>query len=277
MLTMKYNIGEYCVLNNEIVPSHKLDIDISYYGKVLYEVIRVIENVPLFIEEHYERLEKSARNYMMEQLISLDELKNCVAKLLQANNMKECNIKIILRVDKEKNQYLMFINKSYYPTCIDYQRGTKVATANIERSNPNEKLVDDNYKNKCAEIMKRNNVFEILLVDKDEFITEGSRSNVFFVYKNEVITPPEEKVLKGITRSYIMEICKKNNIPIKQKLLSTVELAKIDGVFLTGTSIKVFPVASIDEIQYESAENEIINIISKNYNNEIAEYIKKYY
>jgi len=128
--------------------------------------------------------------------------------------------------------------------------------------------------------MRANNViaekklFEVLLVDENGYITEGSRSNVFFVKGNVVITPPEDQVLVGITRSNIIQICKKNQIPIREELTHTKDLRIMDALFISGTSLKVLPVNSIDEIQIRT-DNALTQKISKLYDELINKYIEE--
>ena len=49
-------------------------------------------------------------------------------------------------------------------------------------------------------LISDNKLYEVLLVDRNGRITEGSRSNVFFVKGNKFYTGPSAMVLVGITR-----------------------------------------------------------------------------
>ena len=50
---------------------------------------------------------------------------------------------------------------------------------------------------------------EILLVDEDGYVAEGPTTNVFLVDAEGVLaTPPQEKVLHGVTRSSILELAR---------------------------------------------------------------------
>ena len=47
---------------------------------------------------------------------------------------------------------------------------------------------------------------------KNNEITEGSRSNIFFLKDETLVTAPDNAVLNGITRKHILEICRENSI-----------------------------------------------------------------
>ena len=89
---------------------------------------------------------------------------------------------------------------------------------------------------------------EILLVDQDGFVAEGPTTNVFWVDAAGVVrTPPEEKVLLGVTRRSILELAKHDGIPVAESKVRPEELMAAPEVFLTGTTAGVWPVASIDD------------------------------
>jgi len=89
---------------------------------------------------------------------------------------------------------------------------------------------------------------EILLVDQDGFVAEGPTTNVFWVDAAGVVrTPPEEKVLLGVTRRSILEIAKHDGLPVAESKVRPEQLMQAHEVFLTGTTAGVWPVASVDD------------------------------
>jgi branched-chain amino acid aminotransferase len=88
---------------------------------------------------------------------------------------------------------------------------------------------------------------EILLVDEQGFVAEGPTTNVFWVGADEVLrTPPEDKVLLGITRLSILELAKHDGLAVSETRVRPAELMVAEEVFLTGTTAGVWPVESID-------------------------------
>jgi D-alanine transaminase len=82
---------------------------------------------------------------------------------------------------------------------------------------------------------------------RDGFITEGSRSNIFFVYKDELYTHPEsDHILSGITRKNIIRIAKEEGVKVIEEALSENKLSLIQEAFITNTSAEVTPVIAFD-------------------------------
>jgi branched-chain amino acid aminotransferase len=95
---------------------------------------------------------------------------------------------------------------------------------------------------------RRRGYDEILLVDERGYIAEGPTTNVFLVdAAGTLVTPAEEAVLHGITRRSILEIARREAIPVKETQVRPEDLFEAAEVFLTGTTAGVWPVASVDD------------------------------
>jgi branched-chain amino acid aminotransferase len=88
---------------------------------------------------------------------------------------------------------------------------------------------------------------EVLLLDADGFVAEGPTTNIFWVDAQGTLrTPPEERVLHGITRRSILEIAKHDGIPAVESRIRPEALQEAAEAFSTGTTAGVWPVESID-------------------------------
>lgn len=88
---------------------------------------------------------------------------------------------------------------------------------------------------------------EILLVDEEGCVAEGPTTNVFLVDAAGVLaTPPEKRVLLGVTRRSILELARDDGLAVEERRIRPEELARAAEVFLTGTSAGVWPVESVD-------------------------------
>ncbi|NJO68668.1 MAG: aminotransferase class IV [Bacteroidetes bacterium] len=193
-------IHQFIIRNGEIYPnvSEKLTNDTT-----IYEVIRIIDGIPLFFEQHYYRLGKSARLINKRLDLSEEKLKQLIHTLINANKQYSGNIKIIVDYDNETGLSLSKIGfiEHNYPTEKEYAEGVKTVSYTFQRPNPNAKIQYPNFRNDVHGLMQNNNAYEIILVNPDGNITEGSRSNLFFIMDNILYTAPEKEVLTGITRN----------------------------------------------------------------------------
>lgn len=276
---MEHLEGKFFIKNNQLLAAADFNPNFTTSGQSVYEVIRIVNGIPLFMEEHLERL-KSSLNLIDQRLfISADQIRQQVQDLIEQCDMKVGNIKLALHFrhngsDLRHDFYVYFI-EHYYPCEDEYLHGVDTITFNAVRNNPNAKVMDLELRNRINQEIKNQNVFEAILLDDKGYITEGSRSNIFMIKDDCIYTTPLHNVLPGITRSKILEICRLQNYRLVEDQLSPAELATMDAVFLTGTSPNVLPVRRVDEMKFVSASHPLVIDIMKQYDDLVASYIKR--
>ncbi|OGO82057.1 MAG: hypothetical protein A2Y21_05930 [Clostridiales bacterium GWC2_40_7] len=273
---MTDNIGMYYFYNGELKDSTIVQMPVLKGNKAVYEVIRLIEGVPLFLKDHYERLQGSISNIGYKIDFSFEVLADQIKKTSEANCNLNCNVKIMVILTEAGRQTLLYISKSFYPDEELIEKGVNVGLLQLERENPNIKLINLTYREAADKKIREGNYFEVLLCSSDGSITEGSKSNVFLVKENRIFTAPGANVLKGITRKYVMEACKSAGYEVLETNIAVSRLKEMDGLFLSGTSIKVLPVTGVEELCFKSAKNPVIQAIRKEYDKIIKKYIDEY-
>jgi len=240
----------------------------------LYEVIRVIDSIPVFLEDHLERLFRSAQLSGVDNLPKQADIEEMILNLITDKNQKIGNIKLSFIISDSHNQIkneLDFI-PHFYPAEDKYMSGVKVGLLQADRPNPQAKIQHTAIRNKANQLMSKENVFEVLLVDDKGNITEGSRSNIFFIKGNHLFTTPDEKVLQGITRKKILQICNSHNITVNKEEISVNELIQFEAAFLTGSSPKVLPISAIGEVRFNPGIPLIKHVMDL-YDKAIEEYL----
>ena len=238
--------------------------------KNVYEVIRVKEGIPLFLEDHLRRFRSSALSIGIPLTDSDNTLNSRLYQLINKNSAFDQNIKLIWSKDIG---LLAFFTKSFYPPTSYYQTGIKTTLLNLERENPNIKLQREEYQKTVLAKRERTGAYEVLLVDQDDNLTEGSRSNLFIVKEDKLYTSPAKNVLLGIVRSKVVDICRQQKIDIIEQKIPVSELNTIDGAFISGTGNDILPIASINNIELESIKNPIILTIMREYYRLVNQYI----
>lgn len=87
---------------------------------------------------------------------------------------------------------------------------------------------------------------EVVLLDREGHVAEAPTANVFAVRGGELLTPPLERVLAGITRDSVLAIARAEGIAAREAHLTPEELADADEAFLTASSFPVQAIAAID-------------------------------
>lgn len=268
-------IRRYYVMNGKIKSTDDTEVFKDIIKPPIYEVIRVINKIPLFLEDHLERMFKSAELAGVHIHRSTDEIKEDIEKLIQINEIENLNVKLLYTNIKDDNPVLLvYLIKSFYPPENYYEEGIHTILFHYKRENPNIKIQKSTFKEEVANKLKNKKAFEALLVDENGYITEGSRSNMFFVRDNKIYTAPKGTVLLGITRKYILKVCKEENIEVVEKNINIDELSQLEGAFMSGTSVNVLPISSIEDIKLNSVNNSTIKRISKGYRNKVKAYIE---
>jgi branched-chain amino acid aminotransferase len=254
---------KYLVFNSSIQLVAELYYDYSNNAKVLYEVVRVKNSTPIFLEHHLNRLYNSVK---LLRLMAPESsfVTSKIKELLQKNPVVENNIRISLVYDMSTlPNLLVYFIPSSYPTVQQRIDGVTIKSLNSHRDNPNIKIENSELREIADKLIKTSGCYEVLMINDNGFITEGSRSNIFFVKGDSLYTPPLEIVLGGITRSVLIEKSKEQGIPLKEELIPFDALSTFDGAILTGTSPGILPITSIDNQKFSVNLPLIISLIDQ--------------
>lgn len=272
---MDDNAGRFCISDGKVGPADSMEYPDITAKRVVYEVIRIIEGVPLFFEDHLGRMENSFKEIGGTLNIPVPVLKDSIKSLLEAEGSVNCNVKLTVYEASGAQKYLAYLSKSYYPGAEEISKGVPVGLLRLERQNPNAKVLNKTYREAVAEAIRLGGFFEVLLVNRDGRITEGSKSNVFFYKEGCVYTAPGSEVLKGITRKYVIEACNTAGFEVREKLVGVDGLEEVEGLFLSGTSIKVLPISGVDGRKFASADHPAIVSIRDAYDRLMEKYIER--
>jgi len=241
-------------------------------GIEIYEVIRVKDGVPLFMEDHLKRFYHSAWICHLEIPVKGREILSMLKLLIERNGEKEGNIRFSYCF-RPKGVFHAYFIPHYYPGREMIETGVFCGLLQAERNNPNAKTVQTGLREIADKMIREQGLFEAILINQKGEITEGSRSNLFFLKNGIFMTSPAEDVLPGITRQKVLEIISVTGMEVVIKGISIQELAGADGAFLTGTSPKVLPIRKIGDYPFSVGLPEI-NQLVKDYDDLIGKYIK---
>jgi branched-chain amino acid aminotransferase len=242
--------GKKFVLNGELQDADMFDNLLVYEGDSVYEVIRVMKGSPVFFYDHMERLESSVKQQKKKMLADSDTLKKDIINLTKSEKRKEINLKIVFNYNKDSSNYLVYFIEPIYPSEEQYKRGVKGILFYAERKDPGSKIINHKLRSSIFHKLILDGGYEALLVNESGQVTEGSRSNIFFLKNDYLVTAPDDMILCGITRKHILDICAENNIRIRLECVKVERLSDYDAAFMTGTSPQVLPFSCIDDRKF---------------------------
>jgi branched-chain amino acid aminotransferase len=246
---MKECIQSYYVMDGRVCPCSSFQMGLIDEGRSIYEVIRLSGNRLLFPGDHVDRLFTSMKLEGMEPWPGREEIQSQLELLIRENSPHDGNIKFVLNFHSTGNRhFLAYFVEHRYPSDEEYHKGVKVITFPFERPDPNKKLWRPAFRSEVAEAIRKNDAFEALLIDSQGYLPEASKANVFAILGNTLATSPDEFILPGITRKYVLKTCRKAGIPVLMRRIHMDEMKDVDGLFLTGTSLHVLPVCRVNDL-----------------------------
>jgi len=238
--------GKNFILNGNLQPVEMFDNSLVYEGDSIYEVLRMGRGNPIFFADHMERLVTSVKLQKKKILADIPTLRKSIISLTRSDKKKESNLKIVFNYNNRATNYLVYCIEPIYPSEVQYRTGVKGILFFAERKDPASKVINHKLRSSIYHKLILEGAYEAILVNESNLITEGSRSNIFFLKGNMLVTAPDNVILNGITRKKILEICTENEIIVKFTSVSVQQIPDYEAVFMTGTSPMVLPFNCID-------------------------------
>ena len=239
--------GKKFILNGNLQPAEMFDKSLVYEGDSVYEVLRMVKGNPIFFPDHMERLTTSVKLQKKKFLSDIPTLRKAIISLTRSDKKLESNLKIVFNYNNGVANFLVYFIESSYPTEKQYRNGVKGVLFFAERKDPESKVINHKLKSDVYHKLILEGGYEAILVNENNLITEGSKSNIFFLRGETLVTAPDNFVLSGITRKQILEICIENKISVEFSFVKVDDIKKYEGVFMTGTSPMVLPFNCIDD------------------------------
>jgi len=267
--------GRYYFLDGNILPTDREE-DIPTGEVSFYEVIRTRKGIPLFFDDHMKRLKDgiSTRYDLKEDISGI--ITEGLDALVRQETFSEINVKITVSFTGQEYSVNICYIPSFYPDDETVRNGVNLIFYRAERFEPGVKMLNNRLRLSVNEALLKKKAYEALLVNQEGFITEGSRSNVFFVNAKGILyTAPDRMVLSGITRKYIIDICRREGYEIVFEAVRVGELQEFQSAFITGTSPMVLPVKSIENHLFRT-DNDILKRLGHLYRKLADDSIIKY-
>jgi branched-chain amino acid aminotransferase len=256
--------GKKFILNGKLQSSDSFDNSLVYEGDSVYEVIRMLKGYPVFFYDHMERLVSSVRLQRKKMLADSGTLKRDIITLTKWYKKKEINLKIVFNYNKGSENYLVYFIEPIYPSAEQYRNGVKGILFYAERKDPASKVINHKLRSSIFHKLILDGGYEALLVNEKGLITEGSRTNIFFLKGDTLVTAPDNMVLSGITRKHILDICRENDIKVRLACVRTDRITSFNAVFMTGTSPTVLPFYCIED-KFFNVKVPLIETLRKHY------------
>jgi branched-chain amino acid aminotransferase len=258
-------------MNGELVAWENATVHVLthalHYGSGVFEGIRCYETprgpAVFRLREHLQRMERSAKIFMMEIPYSVDELMDATFELIRVNGLTSCYVRPIAY----RGYGEMGLNPELNPVdvCIAVwgwgaylgddalKHGVRMTVSSWRRHDhniiPPQAKVTGAYINSSLAKLEavRSGYDEAIMLNPQGYVSEATGENLFVVRDGELMTPPlAAGPLPGVTRASVMAIAADLGMPVFERLLTRADLYCAEEIFCTGTAAEVTPVREID-------------------------------
>jgi branched-subunit amino acid aminotransferase/4-amino-4-deoxychorismate lyase len=212
-------------------------------GDGVFEVVRVYDGRPFALDEHLDRIERSAANLRLGYPVPRQELEADVPALLEARGGSDFDG--LLRVVLTRGGRRLLLTEPLPPSPERVRLGfvTYAPTRVLDG------IKSLSYAgNMLASRLARERGFdEALLVTPHGRVLEAPTSSIFWAAGDGVLcTPPlEDHILASITRDHVMRL-----VEVREAPLTKEELLEAEEAFLCSTVREVQPVAAVESREF---------------------------
>jgi len=257
-------MSNWSFINNEFIQEEKAVIHISdlsiQRGYGIFDFFKVLNGIPVFLDEHLERFYSSAKAMRLGIDYSKDELRKIIFELLQKNNSGDTGVRITLTGGYSTDGYLLskpnliLSLRPFIPqTKEQFEKGIKLITYEHQRQLPHVKTIDYLMGIWLQNMIKQNNADDVLY-HQNGVVTECPRSNFFIVTNDQKIVTPSKNILNGVMRRHLIAAAQEKFI-VEERDLTIEEIKTAKEAFITSTTKTILPVRQINEHVFTSASN----------------------
>jgi len=254
-----------CNVEGKLVPPEQALVPVLdrgfLYGDSVYEVVRTYGARPFELDRHLARMEKTAQRLDLA-LPPREILARELQRTLDAADNPESYARIVVTrgtgefglspfLARGQNRLVVIVRPLSVPPEQHYESGLQMAIAKIRRNPPqalDPALKTGNYLNNILALREAHEAGadDAILLDLAGRVTEGTTSNVFFVQRGVLVTPPLALgMLEGVTRALFIEIAREEGLILREEPHGPEALAAADEVFMTSTLREAMPVTSL--------------------------------
>jgi len=263
-------------VNGKFVPEKDASISIYdsalMFGDMVFDMTRSYNKKQFKLRKHLERLFRSMDSVNISINLSIDEMEAACLQTIEKNEpFFEDSDEHRLMINVSRGPLAIYgdiFGGKIEPTIIIADFPLKWTVRGMDKLYENginaiiteqkaipENLMDPKIKNRSRLFYMMANI-EVskhegknnwaLLLDPDDFITEGTGANFFIVKDGVLYTPEPRNILVGISRGHVLDIGEKLGIKCIEKNITVDDVLEADEAFFTGTPFAMLPVTSVN-------------------------------
>ncbi len=269
-------ISDFIWINGQFVPWEDSYIHVIthslHYSGAAFEGIRSYNGVVFKLEEHIERLFKSAEYMGLKINFSARDINDAIYSLLDRNSLKDTYIRPLIWRGAESigicsTNLSTHIMISAVHSKHDFAKNLKLILSKWRKSPavsiPPQAKSSAHYAMAIVaqQNAQDNGYDDSLVLDHEGYVAECNVANIFFGKDNNLITPIADRFLNGITRQEVIKLAKNIGFNVVETRITLDELKNYDYCFMSGTSKEIATISEInlikDIIYFKDQKNKV--------------------
>lgn len=232
----------FVFLNDKFVSAKNAKISVFddgfQHGGGLFDTFFVKNGKLQQPREHLARIRRTAKLLEIKVPFSDAKILKLAEKLIAKNKVQKSMLRILMTA-----QTFLILTKPIPQRPSE----ASVCFVRTERALPHRKTLNYLPSVLIQKVAEKHGFAEPLLVNRRGIVTEGARTNLFWVKQGKLFTTPADLVLDGIARLKVISLAKKLKLSFAEQCVKPAELAAADEIFLTNVIMGVWPVIRVEK------------------------------
>ncbi|MCH6255261.1 aminotransferase class IV [Puniceicoccaceae bacterium K14] len=255
------------VLNGSLCEGDLIPVSIQAeglnYGLGVFETVKIVEEKPCFLTEHFDRIYKSAQALGLEFSVAISDLEKQIQGLCTVNGLSEGAVKVLCFESLGKSNVLVCERSvtvtSHEPLLLSVSNAVRSSTSltvNHKTLNYAENIV-------AMRNAQSHGFDDCIFLNENGFITESSIANLFFVSDGKLKTPSLKcGLLNGVIRGQVLGIAEELGYLVEEGSYRIDDLEEAEAAFLTNSLKGVVPIRRI-EFQSKAFDFEKLPVVAR--------------
>lgn len=256
--------GEMILAAEALVPALATGV---LQGVGLFETVRVVSGVPIFLAAHLGRMRRSARFFGLRPSCPWADIARRTREVVKRNNVSSGVVRITMtaraqfpsRTRTAVASVLVAMRPIGATSIRPPEGGVRLISApwaKAEDSPLSRHKTTSNFENVLArKYAEEKGAFDVVFCDSRGRILEGAISNIFVVLGNQIVTPSSRlAILPGITRAIVWRLCERARLPVREGLFHKNLLRRAAEIFVTNAVVGILPVTRFDGVKVGRGE-----------------------
>ena len=222
-------------------------------GYSAFEALRTYDRRPFHLDEHLDRLYRSAALIDLEIASSRAEVAAVVREVIERNPYRHAAVRMLVTGGESEDgvmaaglpRLIVMIGPLAERDMQRFARGYYLITSRLQREVPEAKTSNYTSAIRALKEAQRRGADDALFVNEQGHVQEATRSN-FFLFHGDTLVTPRTEVLIGITRNVVLELAR-GRFALEERPILLSELAQADEAFITSSAREIIPVVRIDD------------------------------